>query len=187
SIQEVGITPDIELVPARILKERIDLFAPPKTSRESAYDTHSFNAFARDEEQAKAPRERAAPKPAEPLRSAKAGTAKARKARQRRQLRVAAEPRAPRTQAGDTMDLAVTAHNNGTAPIYRLRAYTKSDNGILDRREFVFGQLQPHEKRTWTVPVKVPRYMPSRKDNVTVKFEDDQADAIEDVRGDRKS
>src|SRR5437899_564017 len=99
------------------------------------------------------------------------------------QVRVTAELRAPRTQAGDTMDLAVTAHNNGTAPIYRLRAYTKSDNGILDRREFVFGQLQPHEKRTWTVPVKVPRYMPSRKDDVTVKFEDDQADAIEDVRG----
>src|SRR5207253_1740830 len=94
-----------------------------------------------------------------------------------------AELRAPRTQAGDSMELAVTAHNNGAAPIYRLRAYTKSDNSILDRREFVFGQLQPHEKRTWTVPVKVPRYMPSRKDDVTVKFEDDQADAIEDVRG----
>ena len=104
-------------------------------------------------------------------------------AQQPGQVRVTAELRAPRTQAGDTMDLAVTAHNNGTAPIYRLRAYTKSDNGILDRREFVFGQLQPHEKRTWTVPVKVPRYMPSRKDDVTVKFEDDQADAIEDVRG----
>ncbi|HKB75898.1 MAG TPA: peptidase S41, partial [Myxococcales bacterium] len=69
------------------------------------------------------------------------------------------------------------------APIYRLRAFTKSDNTILDRREFVFGQLQPHEKRTWTVPVKVPRYMPSRRDDVTVKFEDEQGDAIEDVRG----
>ncbi|TMB03373.1 MAG: PDZ domain-containing protein, partial [Deltaproteobacteria bacterium] len=272
SIQEVGITPDIELVPARILKERIDLFAPPKTFRESDYDKHFFNAFARDEEQAKAARERAAQKPVESLRFVKDETAKERKAReaieagqapeeddsddptdddgvtldyqiefcrdmlaqaatstnrleqlkqmkpfveQRRaqeqekvrkaleamglnwakapqaaaapapatqqagQVRVTAELRAPRTQAGDTMDLAVTAHNNGTAPIYRLRAYTKSDNGILDRREFVFGQLQPHEKRTWTVPVKVPRYMPSRKDDVTVKFEDDQADAIE--------
>src|SRR6266851_3275286 len=49
SIQEVGITPDIELVPARILKERIDLFAPPKTFREADYDKHFFNAFARDE------------------------------------------------------------------------------------------------------------------------------------------
>ncbi len=279
SIQEVGITPDIELVPARILKERIDLFAPPKTFREADYDKHFYNAFARDEEQAKAARERFAQKPVESLRFVKDETAKERKAReaieagqapeeddsddptdddgvtldyqiefcrdmlaqaatstnrleqlkqmkpffeQRRAqeqekvrkaleamglnwakapqaaaaapagapaaqppapVRVTAELRAPRTQSGDTMELAVTAHNNGTAPIYRLRAFTKSDNTILDRREFVFGQLQPHEKRTWTVPVKVPRYMPSRRDDVTVKFEDEQGDAIEDVRG----
>ena len=94
-----------------------------------------------------------------------------------------AELRAPRTLAGDAMELAVTAHNNGAAPVYRLRAYTKSDNSILDRREFVFGQIQPHEKRTWTVPVKIPRYMPSRRDDVTVKFEDEQGDTIEEVRG----
>jgi carboxyl-terminal processing protease len=269
SIQEVGITPDIELVPARILKDRIDLFAPPKTFREADYDKHFYNAFARDEEQAKASRDRLAQKPLESLRFVKEETAKERKAReaieagqapeeddsddpsdddgvtldyqiefcrdllaqaasstnrqeqlrqmkpfveQRRaqeqekvrkaleamglnwakasagpqqpgQVRVTAELRAPRTQAGETMELALTAHNNGTVPVYRLRAYTKSDNNILDRREFVFGQLQPHEKRTWTVPVKIPRYMPSRKDDVTVKFEDDQSDAIEDVRG----
>ena len=270
SIQEVGITPDVELVPARILKERIDLFAPPKTFREADYDKHFFNAFARDEEQAKAARERSVQKPIETLRFVKEETAKERKAReaieagqapeeddsddptdddgvtldyqiefcrdllaqaatstnrqeQLRQMkpfvdqrraqeqekvrkmfeamglnwskapanaqpaagavRVTAELRAPRTQAGDTMELAVTAHNTGTAPVYRLRGYTKSDNSILDRREFVFGQLQPHDKRTWTVPVKVPRYMPSRKDDVTVKFEDDQGDTIEDVRG----
>src|SRR5438445_6510081 len=282
SIQEVGITPDIELVPARILKERIDLFAPPKTFRESDYDKHFFNAFARDEEQAKAARERAAEKPVESLRFVKDETAKERKAReaieagqapeeddsddptddagvtldyqiefcrdmlaqaatstnrleqlkqmkpfveQRRaqeqekvrkaleamglnwakapqaaaaqaaapatpaapqqpgQVKVTAELRAPRTQAGDSMELAATAHNNGAAPVYRLRAYTKSDNSILDRREFVFGQILPHEKRTWSVPVKIPRYMPSRKDDVTVKFEDDQGTSIEDVRG----
>ena len=81
------------------------------------------------------------------------------------------------------MELALTAHNTGTAPVYRLRAFTKSDNGILDRREFVFGELQPKEKRTWTVPVKVPRYMPSRRDDITVKWEDDQGDAIDDIRG----
>ena len=284
SIQEVGITPDIELVPARLLKERIDLFAPPKTFREADYDKHFFNAFARDEEQAKAARERAAQKPLESVRFVKEESAKERKAReaieagqapeeddsddptdddgvtldyqiefcrdllaqaatstnrqeqlkqmkpfveQRRAqeqekvrktleamglnwakapaqqpapataqssqpgqpapapapVRVTAELRAPRTQAGDTMELALTAHNAGTVPVYRLRAYTKSDNSILDRREFVFGQLQPHEKRTWTVPVKIPRYMPSRKDDVTVKFEDDQGDSIEEVRG----
>src|SRR5438105_508144 len=272
SIQEVGITPDIELVPARILKERIDLFAPPKTFREADYDKHFFNAFARDEEQAKAARERTASRPFETLRFLKEETAKERKTReaieagqapeeddsddpsdedgvtldyqiefcrdlvaqaaistnrqeqlrqakpfveQRRameqekvrkmleamgvnwskapqlaagqqqgsadKVRMTGELRAPRTQAGDTMELALTAHNTGTTPIYRLRAYTKSDNNILDRREFVFGQLGPREKRTWTVPVKIPRYVPSRRDDVTVKWEDDQASALDEL------
>src|SRR5437660_4548904 len=82
SIQEVGITPDIELVPARILKDRIDLFAPPKTFREADYDKHFYNAFARDEEQAKASRDRTSQKPLESLRFVKEETAKERKARE---------------------------------------------------------------------------------------------------------
>src|SRR5207249_4561798 len=72
--------------------------------------------------------------------------------------------------------------NTGTTPLARLRAYTKSDNAVLDRREFVFGQLLPGEKRTWTVPIKIPRYMPSRRDDVTLKWEDDAGDPLEDAR-----
>ncbi|HEY2030395.1 MAG TPA: MXAN_5808 family serine peptidase, partial [Myxococcales bacterium] len=265
SIQEVGITPDIELVPSRIVKDRIDLFAPPKTFREADYDKHFFNGFAHDEEQAKAGRERAGQKPFETLRFVKEETAKERKNRelieagsapedditdddpndddgvqvdyqiefcrdlllhatstdrqqqltqakpfveQRRaaeqdkvkkilegmgvnwtkapdgapkgQAKVQAEIRVPRTQAGGTLDFSVTAHNVGTTPIYRLRAFTKVDNGTLDRREFVFGQLLPGEKRTWTVPIKVPRYVPSRRDDIALKWEDDTSDTIED-------
>ena len=265
SIQEVGITPDIELVPARLVKERIDLFAPPKTFREADYDKHFMNGFAHDEEQAKAGRERVQQKPFETLRFVKEETAKERHNRelieagqapeeddddpsdedgvqvdyqiefcrdlllhasstdrreqlqqakpfveQRRsmeqekvrksleamgvnwssappqapkgQARVQAEIRIPRTQAGGTMDMSITAHNTGTTPLYRLRAYTKSDDGVLDRREFVFGALQPGEKRTWSAPIKIPRYMPSRRDDVTIKWEDDQGDAIEEAR-----
>ena len=98
------------------------------------------------------------------------------------QARVAAEIRVPRTQAGSSMEMSVTAHNTGTVPLSRLRAFTKSDNGVLDRREFVFGQLQPGEKRTWTVPVKIPRYMPSRRDDVTLRWEDEAGDQLEEAR-----
>ena len=268
SIQEVGITPDIELVPARIVKDRIDLFAPPKTFREADYDKHFMNGFAHDEESAKAGRERVSQKPFESLRFVKEETAREKKNReliesgqppeddvsdddpsdddgvqmdyqiefcrdllatatstdrlqqlqqakpfveqkraveqekvkkaleamgvnwapgpqqaavaQGRGAKVQAEIRVPRTQAGGTMDMSITAHNTGAAPVYRLRAWTKSDDSVLDRREFVFGALQPGEKRTWTVPVKVPRYMPSRRDDLTVKWDDDEADALED-------
>ena len=272
SIQEVGITPDIELVPARILKDRIDLWAPPKTFREADYDKHFFNGFARDEEQAKAGRERVSQKPSESLRFVKEETPKEKKNRellesgqqpeddlsdddpsdddgvqvdyqiefcrdllmtatstdrrqqltqskpfvlQRRaqeqekakkqleamgvnwasapasaaanagkgqagQARIQAEIKVPRTQAGQTMDVSITAHNTGAAPIWRLRAYTKSDDAVLDRREFAFGQLLPGEKRTWTVPIKIPRYLPSRRDDIAVKWEDELGDAIDD-------
>ena len=263
SIQEVGITPDIELVPARILKDRIDLFAPPKTFREADYDKHFLNAFSHDEEAAKASRDRVATKPLESLRFVKDETAKERKSRealeagqfpeeddddpsdddgvtvdyqiefcrdmlavanstdrrqqltqmkpfveQRRGLeqekvkkalegmgvnwagapqgqqkgpaRVGAEIRMPRTQAGQTLEMAVTAHNTGTTPLYRLRAFTKSENSALDRREFVFGALQPGEKRTWTVPIKIPRYVWSRRDDVTLKWEDEVGQQIEE-------
>ncbi len=269
SIQEVGITPDIELVPARLLKDHIDLYAPPKTFREADYDKHFYNGFSRDEESAKAGRERANIKPVETLRFVKEETSREKKSREaleagqvpeeddsddpsdedgvvvdyqiefcrdllgqatstnrleqlqqmkpfvaqrraieqekvkksfeamglnwaappvaaqppaRNPVKVVAEMRAPRTVAGGTMELALTAHNTGTAPIYRLRAYTKSDNGTLDRREFIFGELQPGEKRSWTVPVKVPRYMPSRRDDITVKWEDELGDAIDELR-----
>src|SRR5947199_10795236 len=97
-------------------------------------------------------------------------------------VKMTAELRAPRTQAGDTMELALTAHNTGNVPLYRLRAYTKSDNNVLDRREFVFGALQPGEKRTWTVPIKIPRYVPSRRDDISLKWEDDAADSLEEAR-----
>ncbi|MFN2549377.1 MAG: MXAN_5808 family serine peptidase [Myxococcales bacterium] len=266
SIQEVGITPDIELVPARIVKDRIDLWAPPKTFREADYDKHFYNGFAHDEEQARAGREKVSTKPSETLRFVKEETAKERKNRelleagqqpeddvndddpsdddgvqvdyqiefcrdllaqatstdrrqqvaqakpfveQRRaveqekarkaleamgvnwapapanapkgQAKVQAEIRVPRTVAGGTMDMAITAHNTGATPIYRLRAWTKSDDSVLDRREFVFGQLAPGEKRTWTVPIKIPRYLPSRRDDITVKWEDEQGDQLEDA------
>ena len=82
SIQEVGITPDIELVPARVTKDRIDLFSQPKTFREQDYDKHFFNAFAASEEQAKESRARAAGTPFESLRYFKEETAKEKKARE---------------------------------------------------------------------------------------------------------
>jgi len=78
-----------------------------------------------------------------------------------------------RIQAGDKFDLELTVDNHGTEPIKRLRAWTESENPLLDRREFVFGALKPGEKRSWKVSVQIPKDMTSRRDDVTVKFFDD--------------
>lgn len=45
SIQEVGVTPDIELVPAIVTRKSVDLFAPPRTVREADLDKHFAQGF----------------------------------------------------------------------------------------------------------------------------------------------
>ncbi|WP_191260642.1 MXAN_5808 family serine peptidase [Comamonas sp. JC664] len=75
--------------------------------------------------------------------------------------------------AGEVMEMALTAENRGTEPLKRVRAWTESDNAFLDRREFLFGALAPGEKKTWKVKVRLPKDLTSRRDDVTVRFFDD--------------
>jgi len=55
--------------------------------------------------------------------------------------------------AGDPMTLKVTVTNKGTVPVYRLFAATKSDNGMFENKELVFGKLDPGKSRTATAPL----------------------------------
>ncbi len=85
-------------------------------------------------------------------------------------------------RAGDTVQWTVTVENRGDAPFKRLRAWTQAEkNPLIDRREFVFGAIRPGERRSWTVPVKVPKGTDSRRDEVTLHFEDDAGKAPPDV------
>ncbi len=74
---------------------------------------------------------------------------------------------------GEPVDLDLSVENRGAEPVRRLRAWTESDNPLLDRREFVFGSVRPGEKKNWKVQVKMPKDITSRRDEVTVKFYDD--------------
>lgn len=85
-------------------------------------------------------------------------------------------------RAGETLSWTVTVENRGDAPFRRLRAWTSAEkNGLLDRREFVFGAVRPGERRSWTVPVKLPRSLDSRRDEVTLHFDDERGQAPADV------
>jgi carboxyl-terminal processing protease len=98
--------------------------------------------------------------------------------------------------AGDAINLKVTATNKGTAPLFRLAAVSKSDNGLYDNKEFVFGKLEPGKSRTVTAPMgfcekegkklgstaqlpkdaprvcRLPKDIASRSDFVTLKFDE---------------
>jgi carboxyl-terminal processing protease len=55
--------------------------------------------------------------------------------------------------SGDSMSLKVSVKNKGTAPVYQLRAVTKSDGPYFDEKELVFGKIMPGETKTATVPL----------------------------------
>jgi carboxyl-terminal processing protease len=78
-----------------------------------------------------------------------------------------------KVNAGDALDMVVQVENKGTEPLKRVRGWTESDNAYLDRREFLFGALAPGEKKTWKVPVRLPKDLTSRRDDVKVKLFDD--------------
>ena len=260
SIQSLGITPDIELVPSRVTKNRVDLFAPVKLMREEDLDNHFGLNFAEVSKDVKAtPTE----KPSESLRYlrddndkldakekkleveseeevaaaeddevdsdelvedyevkfcrdlvlrapaldrlkqleesrpfiAERRTSEEGKIQQAIEklgvnwqagtagvAHVTAEVKTPRTTTGDTMQFSITATNAGPATVGRLHAYTTSENPMLDRREFIFGKLGPGEHRTWMVPVRMPKYLPSRRDDVQIHFAEAQNRAPDDIR-----
>lgn len=96
--------------------------------------------------------------------------------------------------AGEPMTLKLTVTNKGTAPLHRLSAMTKSDNGMYTNKELVIGKLEPGKSRTVTAPLgwcekegedgglgapkdapricKIPRDVATRSDWVTVKFDE---------------
>ncbi len=280
SIQEVGITPDVLLLPGRALKEQVNYFAPPRSMGEADLDGHFSNPAdpkrveradvkkrrvekaplelrylldEKEDEVAKALKREAngsgavsphdgfdispeqqedeaadadpdrfvedyqirfsrellkrAPYPdrARMLEGAKALVTERRAEEQARlakrlgelgvewsEGRAQGAPKAvlsisPPTgrdhRAGDTVQWAVTVENKGSAAFRRLRAYTQADkNPLVDRKEFVFGTIRPGERRTWSVPVKLPKGTDSRRDEVTLHFEDDAGQAPPDVQ-----
>jgi len=112
-------------------------------------------------------------------------------------ISVTVEPSKPgEVTAGETFEVKVTVTNNGAVPLYRLRAQTKSDAGIFDGKEFVFGRVDPGKSRSWTTPMgwcetegykagstatapkdaprvcRVPKDTHTRADAIKIKFEE---------------
>jgi carboxyl-terminal processing protease len=260
SIQEIGITPDVLLLPGRVHRDQVTQFAPPRSLGEADLDGHFRNPVGKDGEAVAAPR-RVAEKPALELRyvldekpakgtaaapggadleisaeqaedeaseanpdefvedyqvsfardllgrapsnerarllEAARGLVEERKTRESERLRArmaelgidwsggpagAPSPAAPRAavsfspdrevRAGENLRWTVTVENQGEAPLRQLRAWSVCEkNALLDRREFVFGTVKPGERRSWSVPVKIPKGFDSRRDEVTLRFD----------------
>ncbi len=73
-------------------------------------------------------------------------------------------------RADSQVSMKLTVRNIGTAPLYRLRAESRSPIGLFDRSEFLFGRIDPGQAKTWAVPVKVPRGVSTRTDELRFVF-----------------
>jgi len=92
-------------------------------------------------------------------------------------------PEGKKVRAGETVPWTVTVENKGDAPLHRLRGWTSTEKApFLDRREFVFGTVKPGQQRSWTVPLRVPKSMESRLDQVSLRLEDDAGHSWPDAR-----
>jgi carboxyl-terminal processing protease len=77
-----------------------------------------------------------------------------------------------KVKAGEKFTLTAEVENTGTLPLYRLTAVTKSENLIFSGKEFIFGKLNPGEKRNWNITFEIPKWVLTREDAITLKFSD---------------
>jgi carboxyl-terminal processing protease len=80
---------------------------------------------------------------------------------------------APPVDAGGTLKITVSAKNEGTTPVYRVRANSQATMGLFSDRELLFGKLDPGQSREVSVDMKVPKELQSRRDLVRFTFTDD--------------
>ena len=71
---------------------------------------------------------------------------------------------------GEALKIKMTVTNNSSDAIYRLIGVSKSDNPLLEGREFVFGKVAPRKSRTWTESIRLPITAAPRVDDMAVSF-----------------
>lgn len=87
-------------------------------------------------------------------------------------LEVNLEPSSVNLKAGEKTSISIQIENKGNEPIYRLSAISNSENTVLEGKEFIFGKIDPGEKKKWITAFEIPKWMLSREDMVTLKFKD---------------
>ncbi len=89
-------------------------------------------------------------------------------------------PQIPQAKAGEEVEITVEVENTGPDPLYRLSATTESENLVLDRKELIYGKLNPGEKKVWSTKIEIPKWALKREDKISLKFQDAHKSTIAD-------
>jgi carboxyl-terminal processing protease len=73
-------------------------------------------------------------------------------------------------KAGSDLEIKIEAKNTGSTPIHQLYGVTDSQSRFLGGREFIFGKLNPNQKRSFSVKIKLPKDAITRRDLLRIKF-----------------
>lgn len=73
-------------------------------------------------------------------------------------------------EAGKEIVWSVSVKNRGDKDVGRLLGIVRSENSLLDEREFVIGHLKPGESKLVSVPVKIPDEIISFEEKTTIEF-----------------
>jgi carboxyl-terminal processing protease len=73
-------------------------------------------------------------------------------------------------RAGEEVELRVEVTNMGLGPAYRVRGVTSAESEPFDKKEFLFGRIDPGESRVWKVAVPVPLQIHSQMVPVRITF-----------------
>ncbi len=75
-----------------------------------------------------------------------------------------------RARAGSEVDIVLSVNNLGKKTVERLIGVIKSDNPILDEKEFVFGKIPPQATLSRTVTIELPNGLNTRNIPYSVDF-----------------
>ncbi|MDF1564341.1 MAG: MXAN_5808 family serine peptidase [Deltaproteobacteria bacterium] len=91
-------------------------------------------------------------------------------------------------RAGEEVHLVLTVKNEGSTPLNRVRAWTKTRSPrsvhyayLFDRIEFVLGQIDPGRTQTWSVPVELPIDLPARHELLDLQIAAEQHEEVTSV------
>lgn len=83
--------------------------------------------------------------------------------------------------SGDKMHLVVKVKNISSKPIYQVHGITKAKTTLFDKREFLFGKIEPQKEVEASIEIEIPKDAISRRDFLSLEIMDAEQKKILDV------
>ncbi|HHT9121205.1 MAG TPA: MXAN_5808 family serine peptidase, partial [Candidatus Hypogeohydataceae bacterium YC41] len=91
------------------------------------------------------------------------------------------QPWKEKWNAGETVNVTLTVHNQGEGSLYRMYGITESKDPLMDKLEFPLGKIEGGSSKSYTQKIELPKNMFDRADGFTVKFSELNGNSPKDI------